>query len=83
MDLGEPLGLLVVARSVVQITMARTFDASSDLHREMFARSGVLFGASSRYPHSKQERSMEPESHTQGQALYKQWLVVDHKLLPC
>ena len=45
MDLEEPPGLLVVARSVVRVTMARALDAFSDLHREMFSRSGVLLGA--------------------------------------
>ena len=45
MDLGEPTGLLVVARSVVRVTRARAVDAFSDLHREMFSRSGVPFGA--------------------------------------
>ena len=45
MDLGEPLGLLLVARSVVRVTMARASDASSDLHGEVFPRSGVSFGA--------------------------------------
>ena len=44
-DLGEPPGLIVVAWCIVRITVARTFDASSDLHREMFARSGLPFGA--------------------------------------
>ena len=45
MDLGEPPGLLVVAWSVVRVTMARALDPFSDLHREMFSRSGVPFGA--------------------------------------
>ena len=45
MDLGEPPGLLVVARSVVRVRMARALDAFSDLHRETFSRLGVPFGA--------------------------------------
>ena len=50
MDLREPPGLLVVAQSVVRVTMARALDAFSDLQREMFSRSGVPFGAGRSIP---------------------------------
>ena len=43
-NLTEPPGLLVVARGGIMVV--GTFDASSDLHCELLARSGTPFGTS-------------------------------------